>query len=89
VCFLVPNRRFGEKCVPTKPNRVTVRVASLVVECLYHGKKICWARVFEEVIEQQARLLGPKNVGNSLPGYLVYLGQGDSYPQGEDRLLAD
>jgi hypothetical protein len=52
---------------------VTIWVTSSVVECLYQGKKISWARVFEEVIDQQVRLLGPNNLSISLPGYLARL----------------
>jgi hypothetical protein len=48
-------------------------MANLAVECLYQDKKLSWARVFEEVIEQQAKLLRPKNLGTCLPGYLVCL----------------
>jgi hypothetical protein len=54
-----------------KPNWVTGRVANSVVKSLYQSKNISWARVFEEVIDQQIRLLGPNNLNSSLPGYLA------------------
>jgi hypothetical protein len=32
---------------PNKPKRMTIQVASTVVDCLIHKTKISWAKVFE------------------------------------------
>jgi hypothetical protein len=41
--FLVPLTN------PMKPGRVTIWVASTVVKCIFQGKKVSWARVFEVI----------------------------------------
>jgi hypothetical protein len=46
---------------PMKSARVTGKMANSVV-ALYLGKKVSWARVLEEVIGNQVRLLGPNNL---------------------------
>jgi hypothetical protein len=47
---------------PMKQARITGKLANSVVESLYMGKKVSWARVLEEVIGNQVRLLGPNNL---------------------------
>jgi hypothetical protein len=44
---------------PMKPARVTGKLATTMVECLFLEKKVLWARVLEEVIAQQVKLMGP------------------------------
>jgi hypothetical protein len=63
---------------PMKPARITGKLANSVVESLYMDKKVSWARVLEEVIGNQIRLLGPTNLHSSLAGYLapIYFAKG-------------
>jgi hypothetical protein len=56
---------------PMKPARVTGKLATTMVECLYLEKKVLWAKVLEEVIAQQVKLMGLKNLNVCLFGYLA------------------
>jgi hypothetical protein len=56
---------------PVKPARVTGKLATTVVECLFLDKKVSWAKVLEEVMAQQVKLMGPRNVKVCLSGYLA------------------
>jgi hypothetical protein len=56
---------------PMKLGRVSGKLENSVVESLYLGKKLSWARVLEEVIDQQVWLLGPNNLNSSLARYLA------------------
>jgi hypothetical protein len=54
-----------------KPARVTGKLANTVVECLFLDKKVSWARVLEEVMAGQVKLLGLDNLNNCLSRYLA------------------
>jgi hypothetical protein len=56
---------------PMKPARVTCKLANTVVESLFLGKKVSLARVLEDVVANQVKLLGPHNLHNCLSGYLA------------------
>jgi hypothetical protein len=56
---------------PHKPHRVTVRMASTVVACLFHERKTNWASVFHEVISKQ--VCGKQKLPTSVSCYLVHL----------------
>jgi hypothetical protein len=56
---------------PMKPARVTSKLATTVVECLFLDKKVHWARVLEEVMAQQVKLMGPHNLKVFLSRYLA------------------
>jgi hypothetical protein len=60
---------------PMKLARVTGKLANTAVECLFLDKKVSWARILEDVMAQQVKLLGPDNPNNCLSGYLapIYL----------------
>jgi hypothetical protein len=51
--------------------RVTGKMANTVVESLFLDKKVSWDRVLEDVMANQAKLLGPDNLHNCLSGYLA------------------
>jgi hypothetical protein len=56
---------------PLKPASVSGKMANRVVESLFLGKKVPWARVLEDVVVNQVKLLGPDNLHNCLSGYLA------------------
>ena len=56
---------------PQKPHRVTVRMASTIVACLFHDRKTNWASVFQEVINKQ--VIGKQKLPTSVSCYLVHL----------------
>jgi hypothetical protein len=56
---------------PMKQARITGKFASTVVSCLFFGKPVLWAQVLAEVLAQQVKLMGPKNLKVCLAGYLA------------------
>jgi hypothetical protein len=54
-----------------KPARITGKFASRVAENLYLSKPVSWAHILEDVIAQQVKLMGPKNLRVCLAGYLA------------------
>jgi hypothetical protein len=56
---------------PMKPARVTNKMANTVVESLFLDKKVSWARVLEDVMANQVKLLGLDNLHNCLSWYLA------------------
>jgi hypothetical protein len=55
---------------PMKQARITGKFA-ITVSCLYFGKPVSWAQVLAEVLAQQVKLMGPKNLKVCLEGYLA------------------
>jgi hypothetical protein len=47
---------------PMKLARITGKFAITVVECLFFDKKVSWGQVLAEVLAQQVKLMGPKNL---------------------------
>jgi hypothetical protein len=54
-----------------KPARITGKFATIVVEYLFFNKKVSWAQVLADVLAQQVKLMGPKNLKVCLSGYLA------------------
>jgi hypothetical protein len=54
-----------------KQARITNNFASTVVSCLFFDKPVSWVQVLAEVLAQQVRLMGPKNLKVCLAGYLA------------------
>ena len=76
---------------PMKPNRITGKLASRVVENLYYDKPVSWAQILEDVIAQQVKTMGPKSPKVCLAGYLapIYKHEGSPHPQREAELPSD
>jgi hypothetical protein len=56
---------------PMKQARITGKFASTGVSCLFFGKPVLWALVLAEVLAQQVKLMGPKNLKVCLVRYLA------------------
>jgi hypothetical protein len=56
---------------PMKPARITSKFSTIVVECLFFDKKVSWVQVLADVLAQQVKLMGPKNLKVCLLGYLA------------------
>jgi hypothetical protein len=53
---------------PTKPNRVTIEMASTVMDCLINKNKVSWAKLFHQSIRKQVTKLDKVAI-SYLPAY--------------------
>jgi hypothetical protein len=56
---------------PMKLARITGKFATTVVECLLYSKQVSWVQVLADLLAQQVKLMGPKNLKVCLSGYLA------------------
>jgi hypothetical protein len=67
---------------PKKPERVTMRIASTIVSCLFLGRKTNWARIFLEVMNKQ--IARTQKTPTSILCYLVHFYKHQKLPTSDE-----